>query len=168
MTETTLSNYELTFVLKADIQEMDVEKLSLKVQNSIATRGGQILTTDNWGKQRLAYPIGKNEFGYYITLVFTHPKATIAELETEVKLMPECIRYLIISLDKENIRPEQLRRINPFAEREYQNRTSSYSRPAATEQKPAPRRSEKAESERLKELDEKLGEILEDTETKED
>lgn len=160
MTESTLSNYEITFILRPDLQEMEIEKLVTKIQNAIATRGGQIITSDNWGKQRLAYPIGQHEFGYYTTIVFTCPKNGIAEFEREIQLMPETIRHLIVSLDKEGIRPDQLRKINPFQEREYPTSTtrpSSYSRPAEEAKAVV---SEKDEATRLKELDEKLGDIL--------
>jgi small subunit ribosomal protein S6 len=166
MADITLSNYEITFILKADLQEMEVEKLVTKIQNSIATRGGHIITSDNWGKQRLAYPIGKNEWGYYTTLVFTHPKNSIAEFEEELKHMPEAIRHLVISLNKENIRPEQLRRLNPFADREYPSRMAApaptFRAPAAPTEapKPAPKKSDKDEETRIKELDEKLAGLL--------
>lgn len=161
MTESTLSNYEITFILRPDLQEMEIDKLVTKIQNTIATRGGQILTSDNWGKQRLAYPIGQHEFGYYSTLVFTCPKNSIAELEREIQLMPETIRHLIVSLDKEGIRPDQLRKINPFQDRDYPTtpRSSTYSRPAEEAKVVV---SEKDEATRLKELDEKLGDILSD------
>lgn len=168
MTDSPLSNYEMTFILRQDIQEMDVDKLVTKIQNGIASRGGQILTSDNWGKQRLAYPIGKNEFGYYTTLVFTLPKPAVAEFELETKLTPEVIRHLIVSLDKENIRPDQLRRLNPFQEREYpttRTQAPAYRAPEA----PAPRpvavvkKSDKDEATRIKELDQKLEGLLSDT-----
>ena len=165
MADIILSNYEISFILKADLQEMEVDKLVTKIQNSIATRGGHILTSDNWGKQRLAYPIGKNEWGYYTTVVFTHPKSTLAELDEEIKHMPEAIRHLIISLDKENIRPEQLRRLNPFADREYPSRgpvAPTYRTPTPTPEAPKPvaKKSDKDEETRIKELDEKLAGLL--------
>lgn len=160
MADSQLSNYEMTFILRSDIQEMDVEKLVTRIQNSIATRGGQILSSDNWGKQRLAYPIGKNEFGYYTTLVFTMPKPAVADFERETKLTPEVIRHLIVSLDKENIRPEQLRRLNPFQEREFSARPAApvATRPVAP--KPTVKKSDKDEATRIKELDEKLEGLL--------
>lgn len=168
MTDSQLANYEITFILRSDIQEMEVDKLVTKIQNGIASRGGQILTSDNWGKQRLAYPIGKNEFGYYTTLVFTLPKSAVAEFERETKLTPEVIRHLIVSLDKENIRPDQLRRLNPFQEREYPTRTQSptYRTPEAPAPRPAAapavKKSDKDEATRIKELDEKLEGLLSD------
>jgi|SRR5690606_659162 len=154
MTEIQLSNYEITFIVRPDIQELEVDKLVTSIQNSIATRGGQILTANNWGKQRLAYPINKHEFGYYSTFVFTHPKAKIADFENEIKLMPEVIRHLIISLDKEGIRPNQLRKLNPFQDKDYAPR------PTPTSPAPEAKKSDKDEATRMKELDEKLEGLL--------
>ncbi len=167
------TNYEMTFIIGGDVQEFDVQKLVTKVQDSISARGGHVLTSDMWGKQRLAYPIGKHEFGYYTTLVFSHPGTTISEFEQEVRIMPEVIRHLIISLDKENLKPEQIKKIEPFkdqaeyraakfaaAEAKFPSRSPRPTTPSAPAA--APKVSDKDEATRLKELDEKLSGLLDE------
>ncbi|MFA5967295.1 MAG: 30S ribosomal protein S6 [Patescibacteria group bacterium] len=100
--------YELAVVISPDLSEFDVQKIVDKVKISIASKGGSAQQEHTWGKKRLAYPIGKAEFGYYQTLIFDSPKEAIAEIDKDIRLTPEIIRHLIISLEKEGITAEQL------------------------------------------------------------
>ncbi len=169
--EITLGNYEITLLVSPETQEMDVQKLVAKLQNQIAQKGGRIFSTDMWGKQRLAYPIGKFEFGFYTTLVFSYPTTEIAELTRDIKLIPEVIRYMTLSLEKEGVTPETLKRVDPFKEAPISERTvhaTTESRPVRTRTRAtapapeAPKASEKDEATRMKELEEKLGKLLEE------
>lgn len=171
--EITFGNYEVTLLISPDTQEMDVQKLLAKVQNQIAQKGGRIFSTDMWGKQRLAYPIGKFEFGFYATLVFSYPTANLAELTHDIKMMPEVVRHLVLSLEKEGQSPETMKRIDPFKEIPMGDRDRSIS-PSRSEGRTstprrttspvveAPKPSDKDEATRLKELEEKLGKLLEE------
>jgi small subunit ribosomal protein S6 len=153
---------------------MDVQKILAKLQNQIAQKGGRIFSTDMWGKQRLAYPIGKFEFGFYATLVISYPTSGITELSHDIKMMPEVVRYLTLSLEKENQSPETMKRIDPFKEVPLGDRDRSASPSRSTDRRPAsprartapvaetPKLSDKDEATRLKELEEKLGKLLEE------
>jgi len=179
--EIIFGNYEITLLISPETQEIDVQKLVTKLQNQIAQKGGRIFSTDLWGKQRLAYPIKKFEFGYYVTLVFSYPTSGIAELAHDIKMIPEVIRYLTLSLEKEGLTPETMKRIDPFKEAPLGDRPTSPSRSAegrATSPRTlptgrqvrrtappvieAPKPSKKDEATRLKELEEKLGKLLEE------
>lgn len=176
--EITFGNYEVTLLISPETQEMDVQKLVTKLQNQIAQKGGRIFATNLWGKQRLAYPIGKFEFGHYANLVFSYPSAQMSDFSHDIKLAPETIRHLIISLDKEGVKPETMRQFDPFKEQAMSSRTtaegrstspasplrtrktSTIGRSASTIEKP--KASDKDEATRLKELEEKLGKLLEE------
>ena len=161
MTE-NLSRYETTFIFRQDMAEADAAKLVTRIENNIAQRGGSIITSDFWGKHRLAYRIAKQDFGYYATILFHHPTNTIAEFERELKLTPEVIRHLIISLDKENVRPDQIKRMDPFKDQSFAPRSRAI--PEVAESKPVVPRSTKDEETRLKELDQKLEGLLNEEE----
>lgn len=100
--------YELAVVVSPDLSEFDVQKIMDKGKTSISSKGGTIQKEHTWGKKRLAYPIGKVEFGHYQTLIFDSPKEAIAEIDKDIRLTPEIIRHLIISLEKEGVTAEQL------------------------------------------------------------
>ncbi len=100
--------YELAVVLSPDLSEFDVQKVMDKVKTSITSKGGAIQTEYTWGKKRLAYPIGKAEFGHYQTMIFDSPREAIAEIDKDIRLTSESIRHLIISLEKEGVTADQL------------------------------------------------------------
>lgn len=102
------STYELSVVITPDLSEFDIPKVMDKIKNSIIGKNGSILKEHTWGKKRLAYPIGKAEYGHYQSVVFTGLKEVLAEIDKDIRLMPEIIRHLIISLDKEGVTVDQL------------------------------------------------------------
>ncbi|MFH0905326.1 MAG: 30S ribosomal protein S6 [bacterium] len=159
-----LTNYEITVVVPADVSEADAQKVIAKLHDSITKKGGSVYSQDFWGKQRLAYPINKHEFGYYATLVFNLLPATMAELANEVRMMPEILRHLLISLDKEGIKPGSLKRVEPFREqaapRTFARTFTPTPRPAMVRRAPVAAVPKKDESERMKDLDAKLENIL--------
>lgn len=155
-----LTRYETTFILRPDMQELDATKLVTKIENNIASRGGNIITASFWGKQRLAYRILKQDFGYYATIVFHHPAGTIGEFEQELRLMPEVMRHLILSLDKENVPADQMKLVDPFKDRDYASRANTQAELTVAPRAAAAPKSTQDEESRLAELDEKLGDIL--------
>ncbi|MBU1092103.1 30S ribosomal protein S6 [Patescibacteria group bacterium] len=106
--EILTSTYELTLLVSPDLSEFDAQKVVDKVKNMITSRDGQIIKEHNWGKKRLAYPIKKTDSGYYQTIIFTAPKEAINEVTRDMLLVPEILRYLSISLDKEGVVIDQL------------------------------------------------------------
>ncbi|MFH0912259.1 MAG: 30S ribosomal protein S6 [Patescibacteria group bacterium] len=102
------STYELTILMAADLSELDVQKVMDKIKATLTAKNGLIQKEYDWGKKRLAYHINKVDFGYYHSLVFEAPKEVLAEIGQDLRLMPDILRYLIISLDKEGITADQL------------------------------------------------------------
>ncbi len=102
------STYELTVLLPQDLSDFDVQKVIDKVKTAITSRGGNIQKEHTWGKKRLAYHINKVEFAHYQTLIFQVLKEAILDITKDIQLMPEIIRHLLISLEKEGVAVDQL------------------------------------------------------------
>mgnify|MGYP001569418797 CR=1 FL=1 len=102
------STYELTVLFPQDLSDFDVQKVMDKVKTSITSKGGTIQKEHTWGKKRLAYHIGNVEFAHYQTVVFNSLKEVIAEIDKDIRLTPEIIRHLLISLEKEGVEMDQL------------------------------------------------------------
>ena len=157
-------NYELTYIIAPDRAEFEAQKVEAAIHENITKRGGTLISHDFWGKQQLAYQIAKHDFGYYATMIFSAEPEVIEEFTTELQIMPEIIRHLLVSLDKEKIRLADVKKINPFTEKapvktEVVAPIRGIRKPVAkVEAKPvAP---VKDEATRMKELEEKLGDLL--------
>jgi small subunit ribosomal protein S6 len=91
-----VSNYELVYIISPNTTEADIPKISGKVSEYITKVGGSVTEVVQWGKKKLAYPIGKfGEGNYILTRVEIEP-AVVKEFETSLKLSSDIIRHLLI------------------------------------------------------------------------
>jgi small subunit ribosomal protein S6 len=96
--EDGLRSYELVYIVRPDLDEEGLKGLTEKVAQFVASNGGKVAETNVWGKRRLAYPIHKLQEGCYVlTRIELEPQA-MNELERNLKLSEEIIRYLMVRL----------------------------------------------------------------------
>jgi small subunit ribosomal protein S6 len=91
-----MRNYELTFIVPADVSEEELHGVVSQVQGWIEVAQGKVTRVDQWGRRRLAYHIGEYNEGFYVLLdVEMNPTAT-TELERNLKLSDKVMRYLLV------------------------------------------------------------------------
>ncbi|MBS4959933.1 MAG: 30S ribosomal protein S6 [Clostridiales bacterium] len=91
-----MNKYELALVLSPSIDEETKNAEMTKIQELIERFGGKIEKVDEWGKRRLAYPIAKNNEGFYSFTTFEADPSAPAEIESRVRIMENVLRYLIV------------------------------------------------------------------------
>ena len=91
------SKYELALVIDGRLEE-DAKTAALdKVQGYITRFGGTVANVDDWGKKRFAYPIAKQTEGYYYFITFESEDPNCPnELEDNVRIMEQVVRYLVV------------------------------------------------------------------------
>ena len=92
------NSYETVFILSTKPGEDAVTALVQKFKDLIEANG-TIDSIDEWGKRRLAYPIKKQEEGYYTLVNFTSSPEFTAELDRIYKITDGVLRSLIIRKD---------------------------------------------------------------------
>ena len=95
-----MRNYELTFIVRPDVDEAGLAAVVAKVTEFITTNGGQITKTEHWGRRQLAYPIKKIGEGQYVFMRVQLLAQTPRELERLLQLTEEVLRYLLIREDE--------------------------------------------------------------------
>ena len=94
-----MRDYELMSIFKPDLEEQDLQAAIERLNSQIAARGGEVTSSDLWGRRRLAYPIQDFRDGIYnITQMKLEPKAA-DELERNLKLNDQIIRYLLVRVE---------------------------------------------------------------------
>jgi small subunit ribosomal protein S6 len=88
--------YEVTFVVRADMDEAAFTAVVEKVKNWITTAGGSVTQTNIWGRRRLAYPIKKLTEGQYVLVLADLPAQALAGLERDLRLSEEILRFLLV------------------------------------------------------------------------
>ena len=83
-------------VLDPNLDDAAVEALNTRVANLVSQRGGSIDNVDNWGKKRLAYPIGRYRDGTYILTRMQLPPNAAVDIERALKLTESVIRHLLV------------------------------------------------------------------------
>lgn len=93
-----MNKYELAVLYHPDL-EVDLEKGEQRVKKIINDNNGKIISVDNWGKKKLAYPINKLESAVYIFYTLELSPTATTKLESTLNITDEVIRYLIVKLD---------------------------------------------------------------------
>lgn len=91
--------YELTYIVKPDIDDANLAALAEKVAGFVAAEEGKVLKTTQWGMRRLMYPIRKYRDGRYVFNLLEMTPDGISRMETRLKLTEDIIRYLLIRAD---------------------------------------------------------------------
>ncbi len=91
-----LRDYELVVILNPEIPEDAVPATIERVQQSVTSRGGEIVDTNHWGRRRLAYPIRRHLEGNYVVTQIKLDPAKISDLEGGLRIAEEVLRHLIV------------------------------------------------------------------------
>ena len=91
-----MRKYELIWILGSEAgEEQGVESVE-KITSLVTDAGGEVSGTDIWGKRNLAYPIKKNNEGYYLQANFELDGTRAQELERAIDADQSIIRHLLV------------------------------------------------------------------------
>ncbi|RZV53326.1 MAG: 30S ribosomal protein S6, partial [Deltaproteobacteria bacterium] len=93
--------YETIYILRPDISNDAAEKVVERAKDVIARLDGTLTKLDNWGKRKLAYPIQKNTRGIFVYLKYVGFNDLVAELERNLRLLDEVVRFQTVLLDED-------------------------------------------------------------------
>ena len=91
-----MRDYEVLYIVRADLDDEKVQNAVKRVNTLIERSGGTIERTNLWGKRRLAYDVKHQKEGSYVLQDFQHDPERIAELEASLKITEEVLRHLIV------------------------------------------------------------------------
>jgi len=65
----------------------------------VKSANGEVASVDVWGRRNLAYPINNHREGIYVLFQAKMSPSALTELERNLKLSEEIIRYLLVKVD---------------------------------------------------------------------
>ena len=104
------NHYETVFILNPVLSEDQIKEAVKKFEDYIVAAGGEIVSYENWGLKKFAYPIANKKSGFYHLMEFTAPSSLVAGLETEYRRDDRVMRFLTVALDKYGVAYAQQRR----------------------------------------------------------
>ena len=93
--------YELVYVVSPEASDDQVTDLHNQVEAIVQRIGGAIERTDNWGRRRLAYEIGRHKEGTYVLEVINGTGELMKEIDRRIKVTDLIIRHLIVRVDEQ-------------------------------------------------------------------
>ena len=88
--------YESVFIARQDISAAQAEALADGYAKLIEEQGGRIARREHWGLRSLSYRIAKNRKGHYVLFNFEAPAGTVSELERQMRISEDVIRYMTL------------------------------------------------------------------------
>ena len=93
--------YELVYIVSPEASDDQVTDLHNQVEAIVQRIGGAIERTDNWGRRRLAYEIGRHKEGTYVLEVINGTGELMKEIDRRIKVTDLIIRHLIVRVDEQ-------------------------------------------------------------------
>ena len=118
--------YEHVVMARQDISPQQAESLNETLKELIEQGGGSVAKIEYWGLRNLTYRVKKNRKGHYSLLAIDAPAAAVKEMERQLSINEDVIRYLTIRVDELDLelspvlsrreRPERSERAADFVE----------------------------------------------------
>ncbi|MBA6154714.1 30S ribosomal protein S6 [Gelidibacter maritimus] len=105
-----MNHYETVFILNPVLSETQIKETVEKYEDFLVSRGAKMVSKEDWGLKKLAYPIQNKKSGFYHLFEFTVDGKVINELEVEFRRDERFMRYLTVKLDKHAISWAERRR----------------------------------------------------------
>jgi small subunit ribosomal protein S6 len=91
--------YENVFIARQDVSNTQVETLIEQFEALVGANGGTVTKKEYWGLKSLSYRIKKNRKGHYVLMNIDAPAAAIHELERNMRINEDVIRYLTVRVE---------------------------------------------------------------------
>lgn len=82
------------------LSDVQMKEAVEKFKGILTDEGATIVSEENWGLKKLAYPIQKKSTGFYAFVEFDADPAVIAKLELQFRRDEKVIRFLTFRQDK--------------------------------------------------------------------
>lgn len=159
MAEQTLANpakkwardYETVYILRPTVDSDQAKKVADRVQEVMTKSGAKLTKVETWGVRRLAYAIAKHRRGIFVYIRFSAFGDVVAELERNLRLMEQVMRYQTIvigervDLDAVDVNAEEAV-FDTIEKLEDEAELTTAQQLGMEERKPAPREEDKAEA----------------------
>lgn len=97
-----MQQYEIAILYDPGL-EVDLSKAEDRVKKIFADNKAKVVSSDNWGKKKLAYPINKHEHAVYVFYTVEIPAENVGKVESTLNITDEVMRYLIVRQDEKEL-----------------------------------------------------------------
>ena len=104
--------YESIFIARQELGDKELENTIDNFKKILEKNNANLVDTESWGLRNLAYRIEKNKKGHYMVLKIDGNGDAIQELERNMRIDENIIRYLSLKTESINNDPSILAKKN--------------------------------------------------------
>src|ERR1700685_2120513 len=97
---TNMALYEHLLIARQDISAQQVDALATHLKTIVEGEDGKVEKQEYWGLRSLAYRIKKNRKGHYVLLNINAPGKAVQELERQLKINEDVLRFITVKVDQ--------------------------------------------------------------------
>ena len=98
----TNRQYELVYIVTPEASDQEVTDLHTQIEQIVQRYNGTFDKTENWGRRKLAYEIGKHREGTYVVETITGSGELMKEIDRRLKVVTDSvIRHIVVRVDEE-------------------------------------------------------------------
>ena len=95
-----MNQYETVFILTPVLSDEQMKEAVEKFKGVLTNAGAEIISEENWGLKKFAYPIDKKTTGFYVLIEFNAAPEIIKTLEIAYRRDEKVLRYLTVKMEK--------------------------------------------------------------------
>lgn len=95
-----MKTYELLTIFKPNLDLDEVEKNLAKLEETIKSYKGKVLSIDKIGRKKLAYDIQKFRDGFFVSQMLTIPADKVVDFKRQLKLNDSVLRIMFLEVGK--------------------------------------------------------------------
>ncbi len=128
-----MNYYETLYIVHPALESGRLKDIILEVEETLKKAGGTPLTTEFWGKRKLAYFIDKQKYGTYVLAQFNGEGSCTTDFAVELEHNPNILAYLTTVIEKDAVKEieEDLETQIAGKTRELERKESTTDKPAA-------------------------------------
>jgi len=153
-----MKTYELSYIVSPEVTGEEAETKAKEIESAIQSKEGVILKQSNPVAKTLAFPIGRRASGFLGVLEFQLEPERLIELQETIRKDGKIVRHMVII--KEIAKPQKIRRARIITPEVVVGQKIETENDVKEESAPAKSSGATKEKVELKDIEEKLEELL--------
>ncbi|HVM12147.1 MAG TPA: 30S ribosomal protein S6 [Actinomycetota bacterium] len=91
-----MRDYEVMVIFDPDADQAAIDGVVSRATSLLAERGGEVESSETWGKRKLAYEIDHRSEGIYVLVKFRAEPGDLTELERVLTLADQVLRHKVV------------------------------------------------------------------------
>ena len=89
-----MRTYDMLLIVDPRLTDEEVAQLGTRLQEALVALGGEVVSSEDWGRRRLVFELRKQREGHYLLLQVRANPASVREYERQLKLNESVLRFL--------------------------------------------------------------------------